>query len=134
MTKKQFRDTRQRNAIKRAFETAARPLGPKEVLDLAATEVSNLGIATVYRNIKSMVQKGELQVVDLPGQAPRYQLPQAGNQHLFIDEKTNAVFTIDPDLAGFSPKLADEYRMARFQIICYGEVVGKKLPKKLKSK
>ncbi|MDX2110659.1 MAG: transcriptional repressor [Verrucomicrobiota bacterium] len=132
MTKKQFRDTRQRNAIKRSFETAARPLGPKEVLALATTEVPNLGIATVYRNIKSMVDKKELEVVDLPGQAPRYQLPMSGDKHLFMDTKTDAVFTIQPDLGDFKPQLPEEYRLHRFQLICYGEVVGRKLPKKLK--
>ncbi len=132
MTKKQFRDTRQRNSIKRAYETAGRPLGPKEVLDIAAAEVPNLGIATVYRNIKSMVEKGELEVVELPGQAPRYQLPSTGEKHLFIDEKTNSVFTIQPDLTNFTPVLPEDFKLKRFQLICYGEVSNKKLPKKAK--
>ncbi|MFA5257943.1 MAG: transcriptional repressor, partial [Opitutales bacterium] len=83
MSNKIFRETKQRNAIKRAIERAGRPVGPKEILELACGEVPNLGIATVYRNIKTMVEKGELDPVDLPGQAPRYQPPQDKKPHLF---------------------------------------------------
>ena len=121
MGQKVFRDTKQRNAIKRAIDKAARPVGPKEILELACEEVPNLGIATVYRNIKTMVEKGELEAVDLPGQAPRYQSPQDLKPHLFICENSDRVFTIDPKLDGFKPALPEGFVLNRYQIICYGE-------------
>ena len=125
MNKKIFRETKQRNAIKAALDKAGRPLGPKEILNMASNEVPNLGIATVYRNIKSMVEKGELEPVELPGQAPRYQPPSDKKQHLFICEKTDSVFTIDPAPEGFRPHLPEDFVLNRYQIICYGEVTGK---------
>ncbi len=125
MSKKIFRETKQRNAIKAALDKAGRPLGPKEILSMASHEVPNLGIATVYRNIKSMVEKGELEPVELPGQAPRYQPPSDKKQHLFICEKTDSVFTIDPAPEGFRPNLPEDFVLNRYQIICYGEVTGK---------
>lgn len=125
MSKKIFRETKQRNAIKSAIEKAGRPLGPKEILVLAGSEVPNLGIATVYRNIKTMVEKGELEPVELPGQAPRYQPPTDQKQHLFICEKTDSVFTINPAPEDFRPQLPEDFVLKRYQIICYGEVTGK---------
>ena len=41
----------------------------------ASLEVPNLGIATVYRNIKTMVDQQELVPIELPGQPARYTLP-----------------------------------------------------------
>jgi Fur family ferric uptake transcriptional regulator len=120
MNKKLFRDTKQRHAIKRALDSAGRPLGPKEILDLASKEVPNLGIATVYRNIKTMVEKGELDTVDLPGQAPRYQPPSDRVPHLFIDEKNDSVYNIEPNLDGFDLQLPENFEIERFQIIAYG--------------
>ncbi len=127
MNKKMFRDTKQRHAIKKAIESANRPVGPKEILTLASKEVPNLGIATVYRNIKTMVEQGELVTVDLPGQAPRYQPPAADRPpHLFICQKSDSVYNIDPDLKGFKLKLPDEFKVKDFQIIAFGDVSKRK--------
>jgi Fur family ferric uptake transcriptional regulator len=73
------RNTRQRSAIRDAIAQADRPLLPQEVLEAAQHEVPGLGIATVYRNLKALVQEGELQPVNLPGENPRFEL--VGHQH-----------------------------------------------------
>ena len=52
------RNTRQRSAIRDAIAQAQRPLLPQEVLEAARTEVPGLGIATVYRNLKALVEEG----------------------------------------------------------------------------
>ena len=61
------RDTQQRRAIRSAIEQADRPLSPREVLDASKTLSPGLGIATVYRTLKSWLESGWLQQVDLPG-------------------------------------------------------------------
>lgn len=53
---KLLRETKQRNAIKRVFTMEDRPLRPKGVIALASREVPNIGIATIYRNIKALVE------------------------------------------------------------------------------
>ena len=73
------RNTRQRSAIRDAIARAERPLLPQEVLDAAQADVPGLGIATVYRNIRSLTDEGELSEVKLPGENPRFEL--AGHQH-----------------------------------------------------
>ncbi|MDP0500230.1 MAG: transcriptional repressor [Verrucomicrobiota bacterium JB022] len=116
----QQRDTRQRAAIKQAFLQAQRPLGPKEVLEIASADVPKLGIATVYRNIKSLVEQNELQVVDIPGGTPRYQLPQAQRAHLFICEATDRVYTLSVPADRLSPELPVGFTLREAQLICYG--------------
>ncbi|HEY1216970.1 MAG TPA: ZIP family metal transporter, partial [Bryobacteraceae bacterium] len=74
-TDSEQRSTRQKSAIRSAFEGADRPLSPQQVLQLAQTEVGGLGIATVYRNIKALLEVGWLSAVELPG----------GAVHSFID-------------------------------------------------
>lgn len=73
------RSTRQRHSIRSAIETAGRPLLPAEILTEAQRAVPALGLATVYRNLKLLVEAGEIQPVELPGEPPRYEL--AGQQH-----------------------------------------------------
>ncbi len=73
------RNTRQRSAIREAIARAERPLLPQEVLDAAQIDVPGLGIATVYRNIRSLTEEGELSEVKLPGENPRFEI--AGHQH-----------------------------------------------------
>ena len=60
MNKKIERDTKQRTAIKAALDAADRPLNVHEIHEGAARKVPNLGIATVYRNLKAMLEKNEI--------------------------------------------------------------------------
>jgi len=119
MQAKDRRETKQRNAIARAIKEANRPVGPKEILGLAGEDVPNLGIATVYRNIKTMVEKGELDPVEIPGQAPRYQPPATRKPHLLVDGATDRVFSIDIPLGTFRPVIPG-FKVDHFQIICFG--------------
>ncbi len=61
------RSTRQRSAIRAAIDAAQRPLSPQEVLAASQAAVAGLGLATVYRNLKLLVEAGEIQQVTLPG-------------------------------------------------------------------
>ena len=73
------RSTRQRRAIQAVFLEADRPLSPREVLALARRRVPSLGLATVYRTLKGLVEEGFLTPVALPGEPPRY--GRAGREH-----------------------------------------------------
>ena len=67
------RNTAQRRAIQAVFWSIERPLSPLEVLAAAQDELPGLGIATVYRSLKDLVEEQWLVVVELPGEAPRYE-------------------------------------------------------------
>ena len=60
MTSTAGRQTRQRAALRKAFETAARPLTPQEALAFARQTAGHMGLATVYRNIRALLDEGWL--------------------------------------------------------------------------
>lgn len=134
MSKANPRETKQRHAIRRAFELADRPLGPKEVLDIACNEVRNLGIATVYRNIKTMVDQGALETINLPGEPPRYDLPRskAENSSLIMCKKTNRVFHGSQDVHIELPTIPG-FNIKNYQIIFYGESEGNSSEEQLRT-
>lgn len=101
-----MRDTKQRAAIRDTFKNAGnRLLSPKEVTAMASEQIPGLGIATVYRNIKTMVSIGELQAVMLPGQADRYTLAKTEIGDIVIGSDgrvTNEVPHSDSDVVGYT--------------------------------
>lgn len=123
---KAMRDTRQRNAIKRAFAEMKRPLGPREVLAIASKSVPNLGIATVYRNIKTLVEEKELVTIDLPGQPPRYSLPEDRTPHLFICRETDRVFFLPEGAVQVELKnLPRGFKPERTEVVVFGRAPAK---------
>jgi Fur family transcriptional regulator, ferric uptake regulator len=126
------RSTRQRGAIRDAIEGAGRPLTPQEVQDLAAATVPGLGIATVYRNLKLLVEDGAVQVVALPGESPRYEAAGHAHHHHFQCDACGRAFDVEGcpgDLASFAPP---GFSVARHELTLYGtcaECAGKQ-PKK----
>ena len=66
------RATRQKTAIRTVIDAARRPLTPLEVLEAARRQVPALSIATVYRNLKALLEDGAIEAVQLPGESPRY--------------------------------------------------------------
>lgn len=100
------RNTRQRGAIREAIALAGRPLLPQEVLDAAQQGAPGLSIATVYRNLRTMVDEGELHSVMLPGENARYELAGGGHHHHFQCLKCQRVFEVEAcpgDLASLAP-------------------------------
>ena len=101
------RNTRQRSAIRDVIARAERPLLPQEVLDAAQTLVPGLGIATVYRNIRSLTEDGELSEVRLPGENPRFELAGHQHHHHFQCRQCQRVFDVHAcpgDLSRLAPK------------------------------
>ncbi len=77
------RNTRQREAIRAAFLARPRPLSPAEVLEYAREQAPGLGLATVYRNLRSLVEEGWLAAVELPGQSTLYERAEEKHHHFF---------------------------------------------------
>jgi Fur family transcriptional regulator, ferric uptake regulator len=100
------RATRQRAAIRDAIAQAERPLLPQEVLLAAQNQVPGLGIATVYRNLKTLVEDHELHQVNLPGENPRFELAHHPHHHHFQCKQCQRVFDVHAcpgNLAALAP-------------------------------
>ena len=89
------RDTRQRRAVRRVLEAADRPLSPQEILEAAQIELPQLGIATVYRSVKTLVEDGILEPVELPGEGQRYEIAGKHHHHHFHCNGCGKVFEVE---------------------------------------
>lgn len=65
---------------------------------MASLEVLNIGIATVYRNFKTMEDSGEIKAIELPGQPDRYVLVGGNSANDILINKDGTVTTAN--LAG----------------------------------
>ena len=73
------RKTNQRNAIQELFQKIDRPLGVDEILQAGRQTVGSLNQATVYRNLKILVQSGWLKKIHTPELGSLYE--KAGKEH-----------------------------------------------------
>ncbi|CAN7720478.1 transcriptional repressor [Pseudorhodoferax sp. LjRoot39] len=114
------RSTRQRDAIRQALVQAGRPLLPTEILAAAQIEVPALGIATVYRNLKQLAEAGEVQSVELPGDAPRFEPGGHHHHHHFSCTVCHRVFDVHA-CPGDMQKLAPPgFVVERHELTLYG--------------
>ncbi len=116
------RNTRQKSAILHAIEHARRPLSPQEILAEASQAVSQIGMATIYRNLKSLVDDGALKVVTLPGDGARYESTSVAEHHHHHFQCTNCqrVFDVHAcpgDIDHMAPK---GFSVERHELTLYG--------------
>ena len=114
------RNTTQRRVIRKVIQAAARPVGPQEILEGCQEELPGLGIATVYRAVKSLVDEGWITTVDLPGEPSRYELAKMPHHHHFHCKTCGKVYDIEGcnhDVAHMVPK---EFDVESHEIVFYG--------------
>jgi len=74
------RQTRQRDALREVLDCACGPLLVQELLAAMRSRVDDVGVATVYRNLRRLVAAGEVLEIKPPGDSKRYQLASRGRQ------------------------------------------------------
>jgi Fur family transcriptional regulator, ferric uptake regulator len=77
-------------------------------------------MATVYRNLKLLVDATEIVAVTLPGESPRYESPQHAHHHHFQYDICKRVFDVHDcpgDLARLAPK---GFTVERHELTLYG--------------
>jgi Fur family ferric uptake transcriptional regulator len=117
---KDQRQTRQRSAIRTTFERADRPLSPHQILEAAQKSVKGLGIATVYRNIKSLLEEGWLAAIELPGAGTVYEPSGKAHHHHFFCDRCTRVFELSGCLAGIDRLAGRRFRVRRHELVLYG--------------
>jgi Fur family ferric uptake transcriptional regulator len=115
------RSTRQRDAIKAVIDLAQRPLSPQEILEGAQSEVAGLGMATVYRNLKSLVELEKLVVVSLPGESARYESAGHHHHHHFHCTACDKVFDVHQCPGNMLNLAPSGFVVERHELTLYGE-------------
>lgn len=120
MTPTVQRQTQQRAAIRGSIEEAGRPLSPQEILEAAQRAVPGLGIATVYRNVKSLLEEGWLKEVELPGAPSRYEVAGKHHHHHFHCRTCDRVYEIDDCPGTLRDLVPRGFRLESHDITLYG--------------
>ncbi len=119
----QQRQTRQRQVIEMMLREAERPLLPKELLDKAQESLPQLGIATVFRSLKKMVDEGSAKVVNLPGDSPRYERSDLAHHHHFKCCECEGVFEINGCPGQLEKLLPKGFQLTAHEITLFGRCV-----------
>ena len=75
------KNTAQRRAIFDAFTQIEHPEVAATIWQLARKVRPNLGLATVYRTINGLIRDGHVRSVELPTEAPRFELADRPHHH-----------------------------------------------------
>jgi Fur family ferric uptake transcriptional regulator len=114
------RNTRQRQIIRQVFAEADRPLGPQEVLQAGQAHAPKLGIATVYRTLKGLIEDGWLVQVALPGEPSRYEIAGKEHHHHFRCRSCDRVFEIAGCFANMKWLTPSGFQLEDHEVVLYG--------------
>ncbi len=117
---KMIRNTRQREAILGVITVAGRPLTVPEIYALGREKSARLGLRTVYRNIRQMVEEERLVGLDYPGQPTRYELVDGRYRNHFICSLCQKMFDFTenaPEVV-FTPPAG--FKITGQEVIFYG--------------
>lgn len=89
-----IRKTSQREAIQEVFIQQDRPLTVEDVLVCGRELVTSLNQATVYRNLKALVETGWLQQFNHPALGTLYELSGKEHHHHFHCHQCNHLFCV----------------------------------------
>jgi len=101
------RNTKQRDAIKSVITEAHGPVSAREVFDLAQRRVRGMGMATVYRTLKSLVADRGIVQVEMPGEPPRFEISGKAHHHHFYCRSCGKMFEVEQcpgDLSYLAPR------------------------------
>ncbi len=115
--------TSQRIAIEAAIDSAEGPVSPAEVLESARRSVPTISLATVYRTLKRMLEDGEISMVVLAGQSPRYERAQIAREHHhhFLCKNCDTVYDLDGCVEGLRKLLPRGFQMTEHEITISGQ-------------
>jgi Fur family ferric uptake transcriptional regulator len=89
------RKTNQRNAIQDVFKKIDRPLSINEILEEGRCAVETLNQATVYRNLKILIEDGWLKKVSTPGKGALYERSGKEHHHHFQCRSCDRLFELN---------------------------------------
>ncbi len=102
------------------LDDLGRPVTPKELLETASISSPGLGLATVYRALKRLVDSGEVRKIEAAGLPPHYERERSEHHHFFICEGCRKMFDLDGCCGGLNELLPRGFRMNSHEVIIYG--------------
>lgn len=126
------RNTRQRHAIELVFKAADRPLSVQDVLEAGQKILPALGIATVYRAIKGLVDDKWLIPVQIPGENPYFEPAGKTHHHHFRCRQCQKVFELEGCVLAFEKHLPVGFHADTHDVVLYGTCAECGAPRRTK--
>jgi Fur family ferric uptake transcriptional regulator len=114
------RKTRQLQAIHDVLNGADRPMSIEELHRAAQAREVGLGVATVYRTVKWLVEEGLAVAINLPGDGPRFELSGKGHHHHFQCNRCGRVFETKACLGDLGRLVPRQFQLTGHEIVLYG--------------
>ena len=112
--------TQKQSSILRVLAGLGRPVTPQELLEKASEEQPGLGLATVYRALKKLVETGEARKIELAGVPPHYEVLHDSHHHFFVCKECQKVFELYGCPGGFRKMLPPGFEMHSHEVAIYG--------------
>lgn len=87
---------------------------------MAKPEAHGLGIATVYRAVKNLLEEGWLEQVEIPGEPPRFEIAGKGHHHHFHCRACGRVFEIDACQGDFDRLAPAGFQVTDHEVLLFG--------------
>lgn len=115
-----IRRTRQRLAIEEVFHKESRPLTPPEVFEGAQRLHPQIGLRTIYRQLKDMAEEGLVVGVDYPGQPLRYEWVSDRHHAHFICRQCDRVFDLQIEVPDVEVEVPEGFKLTGQETVFYG--------------
>lgn len=114
------KNTVQRQLIQGVFSSSNHPLGPNEVHRAAQCSLQKLGVATVYRAIKDLLEEKWLVSVDLPGEPARYERAGKQHHHHFHCNNCDRVYEAEGCSLNLQGLVPQGFQLTTHELVLYG--------------
>jgi Fur family ferric uptake transcriptional regulator len=118
------RNTLQKEAIRETFIAVERPLSAEEVMQEAQSRQPGISIATVYRNLKTLLSDGWLQAVEVPGETTRYEVAGKDHHHHFHCQECRKLYELEGCAVPVKAKLPRGFRITGHEFFLFGLCSG----------
>ena len=109
-----------RDLLLDAIRTSPGPLSATEVWDRMRHSGTRIGIATVYRILKSEAEAGRLEPTEFPGAQTRYGLAGRGHHHHFLCTSCDRAFDAPGCADGGQDIAPPQFQVTGHAIMLFG--------------
>jgi len=114
------RNTTQRFAIEQVFQQNERPLSIDEILAYGREYVESLNQATVYRNLRLLVEEGLLKRITHPALGTLYERTDRGHHHHFHCRECNRAFELPGCVLKEDKSAPDGFVVEHHEVFLFG--------------
>lgn len=112
--------TQQKKAIFQVLERSKVPLTPVEILEKAQESVPKIGIATIYRQLNTLQNEGQVTLLEIPQSTPRYLLSRDLSSAYMLCSDCKKAIPLKDELHELNSLSQTQFEVSSYQVFFYG--------------